>query len=520
MTPPSEKDPPPSDHPDSTDKPSSTDQSDSPDQPSTSDQPDSTDHAEHPHHFHLSPTWWRGGIPLIVGVIIYFIPAPAGVDANGMHMLGIFVATILGLILQPLPTGSVAIIGLALAMVTKTMTPKEALAGFSNTTIWLIVASFFIAEAFIVTGLGRRVALIFVRAIGKSSLGLAYGMGIADLILAPATPSNTARAGGVIYPIVRSLAELVDSTPKTDASRRKLGAYLMLTALQVNVVTSAMFLTAMAGNPLAQEAAEKMKIEITWGNWALAAIVPGLVSLIATPWVMSKIYAPTLKKTPEAPALARDELKKSGSMSRNEWILAATFVLLLILWCLGKQLNVDATTTAFAGIAILLVTGVLTWKDIVTDTGAWQTLIFFGVLVAMADELRKLKVIDWVGDKVASSVDGLPWLVAFAVLTLVYFYVHYLFASNTAQIVAMYAVFLGAAVATGAPPLFSALVFGFIGSLFGGLAHYSSGPAGVMYGSGYIKTSEWFRVGFLMSVVNIIIWTAIGAPWMKLIGIW
>ena len=130
MTPPSEKDPPPSDHPDSTDKPSSTDQSDSPDQPSTSDQPDSTDHAEHPHHFHLSPTWWRGGIPLIVGVIIYFIPAPAGVDANGMHMLGIFVATILGLILQPLPTGSVAIIGLALAMATKTMTPKEALAGF------------------------------------------------------------------------------------------------------------------------------------------------------------------------------------------------------------------------------------------------------------------------------------------------------------------------------------------------------------------------------------------------------
>lgn len=232
------------------------------------------------------------------------------------------------------------------------------------------------------------------------------------------------------------------------------------------------------------------------------------------------IYAPTRTKTPEAPELARKQLREQGAMTVHEWIMGATFVLLLVLWCLGDQLDVDATTTAFVGIAILLVTGVLTWKNLVTDTGAWQTLIFFGVLVAMADELRKLKVIDWVGGKVADSVGGLPWLAAFAVLTLVYCYVHYLFASNTAQIVAMYAVFLGAAITAGAPPLFAALVFGFIGNLFGGLAHYSSGPAGVMYGSGYIKTTEWFRVGFLMSIVIIVVWTAVGAPWMKLIGVW
>ncbi len=468
----------------------------------------------------MNPLWYKAGIPVIVGVIVFFLPAPSGVDPNGMHMLGIFIATIVGLILQPLPTGSVALVGLALAMITKTMGMSDALAGFSNKTIWLIVASFFIAEGFIVTGLGRRVALLFVRSIGKSSLGLSYGMAVTDLILAPATPSNTARAGGVVYPIIKSLAVLEDSTPESDASRRRLGAYLLLTALQVNVVTSAMFLTAMAGNPLAKEAAGKMGIEITWAKWALAAIVPGIVSLIVVPWVMQKIYPPTLKKTPEAPDLARQQLREAGKMSVHEWIMAVTFVLLLVLWCLGDQLNVDATATAFTGIAILLVTGVLTWKNLVTDQGAWQTLIFFGVLVAMADELKKLGVIEWVGDKVASSVDGLPWVVAFAILTLVYFYVHYLFASNTAQIVAMYAVFLGAAVATGAPPLFSALVFGFIGSLFGGLAHYSSGPAGVMFGSGYIKTSEWFRVGFIMSVVIILIWTIVGGAWMKLIGIW
>ena len=468
----------------------------------------------------VNPLLYKAGVPILLLVGIYFLPAPAGVEPHGMAMLAIFVGTIVALILQPLPTGSVALIGLTLAMITGTQTPGDALSGFSNTTIWLIVASFFIAQGFLVTGLGERIALLFVTRLGRSSLGLSYGMAITDLILAPATPSNTARAGGVIYPIVVSLSKIEKSEPEPDESRKRLGAFLLLTSLQVNVVTSAMFITAMAGNPLAVAAAAKLGIDISWAKWAFAASVPGLASLLAVPWVMSKIYPPTVKATPEAPRHARERLTAAGPTSGHEKVMAATFVLLLALWCTGTLTGISATTTAFVGIAILLVTKVLSWKNIVTDTGAWQTLVFFSVLVGMAAQLDTYGVIKWIGGAVSHSVTGLPWLVAFAVLTLVYFYAHYLFASNTAQIVAMYAVFLAAAVATGAPPLFAALVLGFIGNLFGGLAHYSSGPAGVIFGSGFIKTSEWFRIGFVMSVVLILIWTVLGGAWMKLIGIW
>lgn len=471
-----------------------------------------------------TPPWvpylWKAGIPILVAAVVYFLPVPDGVEPTGMRMLGIFLGTILALILQPLPTGAVALIGMTAAMLTKTETAARALSGFANTTVWLIVAAFFIAEGFLLTGLGRRIALMFVTRLGRSTLGLSYGMALTDLILAPATPSNTARCGGVVFPIVASLSHLEDSYPEPEESRKRLGAYLTLTALQVNVVTSAMFITAMAGNPVAQEAAGKLGVEISWAKWAVAAVVPGLVSLVAVPWVMSKIYPPTVTKTPEAPQHARDQLRKAGRMSRKEWVMAGTFVLLLVLWCLSDVLGVDATTAAFTGIAILLITGVLSWKNLAENTSAWSTLVFFGVLVGMANELNELGVIDWIGDSVAGSVNSLPWVVAFAILTLVYFYSHYLFASNTAHIVAMYAVFVGAAIATGAPALFSALVFGFIGNLFGGLAHYSSGPAGVIYGSGYIKTAEFFRIGFIMSVVIILIWTTIGGAWMKLIGIW
>ncbi|MFJ3031846.1 anion permease [Rothia terrae] len=458
---------------------------------------------------------------LAVTLILYFMPVPEGVDPRGMHMAGIFAGTILGLILQPLPTASVALIGLAAAMMTGTMAAKnEALTGFGSSTIWLIVAAFFIADGFLLTGLGRRVALIFVSKLGKSSLGLAYGMALTDFVLSPATPSNTARAGGVVYPIVKSLAVVNNSEPTTDESRKRLGAYLSLTAVQVNTITAAMFVTAMAGNPLAVGFAEKQGVHITWGTWALGAIVPGLIALVVMPWVMMKLYPPTLRETPDAPAQARQQLKESGPMSRGEWIMLVTFVLLLALWILGSTLKIDATSAAFFGIALLLVTKVLTWSDMAKNSGAWSTLIFFSVLVAMAEHLNTLGVIGWIGTSVSNLVGGLPWAVAFVILFLVYFYVHYLFASNTAQIVAMYAVFLSAAIAAGAPPMFAALMLGFAGNLIGGLTHYASGPAGVVFGSGYVPTSEWFKTSFLASLVNVLIFGVIGTGWLMLIGLW
>lgn len=457
----------------------------------------------------------------VVTVAIYLIPPPAGVDPRGMHLLGIFVGTILGLILQPLPTAGVAIVGLSVAMLTGTMRETgEALNGFSNSTIWLIAASFFIADGFMVTGLGRRIALLFVARFGRSSLGLAYGMALTDLVLAPATPSNTARSGGVVYPIIASLSREQGSTPDDPASRRRLGAYLALTSVHINAVTAAMFLTAMAGNPIAQQLAGEQGVEITWGGWALAAIVPGLVSIAAVPWVMARVYPPTLRSTPDAPREAKTELRALGPLSRGEKIMSATFVLLLGLWMAGSMIGVEPTTAAFVGIAILLCTGVLTWGDLARNTAAWSTLVFFSVLVGMAELLQTFKVIAVGGRFVADASAGMPWIAAFALLTLVYFYSHYLFASNTAHVVAMYGVFLGAAITAGAPPLFAALVLGFIGNLFGAINHYASGPAGVVYGSGYVPTSEWFRVGFVMSVVLIAIWSVVGGAWMKLLGMW
>lgn len=459
-------------------------------------------------------------LPIVVGLIIWALTPfkPDALNDQAWYMFAIFVATIIACITQPMTIGAVSIIGFTIMVLVGIMDTKSAVEGFGNSSIWLIAMAFFISRGFVKTGLGRRIALQFVKLFGKKTLGLAYSLVGVDLILAPATPSNTARAGGIMFPIIKSLSESFGSTPK-DGTERKMGAFLIFTEFQGNLITAAMFLTAMAGNPIAQSLAEKTAhVHITWMNWFVAAIVPGLISLIVVPFIIYKMYPPTVKETPNAKKWATEQLEEMGKISLAEKFMIGIFIVALILWITGSFINIDATLTAFIALSLLLLTGVLNWKDILNETGAWNTLVWFSVLVLMADQLNKLGFIPWLSKLIAHSLGGFSWPIVLVLLILFFFYSHYLFASATAHVSAMYAALLGVAVAAGAPPLFSTLMLGFFGNLLASTTHYSSGPAPILYASGYVSQKRWWLMNLVLGIVYFIIWIGLGSLWMKLIG--
>jgi DASS family divalent anion:Na+ symporter len=397
--------------------------------------------------------------------------------------------------------------------------PAEALSGFSNGTIWLIVSAFLFAKGFIKTGLGRRIAYLLIHAMGDSTLKLGYTIALSDLIISPATPSNTARAGGILFPIVKSLSSAFQSEP--GPSSRKVGAYLMQTAYQVNTITSAMFMTAMAGNPLiALLAAKTLNINISWGLWALAASVPGILSLIIVPYFLYKFYPPEITRTPEAKAIAAQELKQMGPMSLGEKIVASVFVGALLLWSTSQYTSIDATVVAMLAVSVMLLTKVLEWKDVLDEKGAWDTLIWMGALIGLADYLAKLGFIPWFAKAVGASIAGVPWMQAFIVLLVVYMYAHYGFASLVAHITAMYAAFASVAVAAGAPAYLVALALAFMSNLCMSLTHYAAGPAPILFGAGYVDQATWWKLGFIISIINMLIWVGLGSFWWKVLGLW
>ena len=472
-----------------------------------------------------------------IGLVIWFgIPVPAGVAPNAWHLLALFVATIAAIIGKAMPIGALSILAIALVALTGVTSDKpveainDALSSFANPLIWLIGVAIMISRALIKTGLGARIAYGFVAIFGRRTLGIGYALALAELTIAPVTPSNTARGGAIMHPIMRAIADGFDSVPQAGTQGR-IGKYLALVNYHANPITSAMFITATAPNPLIVKLvadATGAKISISWGMWALAMLLPGLVALLLMPLVLYWLYPPQIKSTPNAAQFARSKLAERGPLNRGEKIMLGVFVMLLLLWAgvpamiFGSAWVVDPTTTAFLGLGVLLLTGVLDWEDVLKEKSAWDTIVWFSALVMMATFLNKLGLIGWFSTSIKNGIGslGLDWVGAGALLLLAYLYAHYLFASTTAHITAMFAAFYGAGIALGAPALPFALLMAAASNIMMTLTHYATGTSPVIFGSGYTTLGEWWKAGFMMSLVLIIVWVVAGSAWWKLLGYW
>ncbi|WP_339511584.1 DASS family sodium-coupled anion symporter [Pseudomonas sp. RL_15y_Pfl2_60] len=476
-------------------------------------------------------------IALTIALLIWFvIPVPQGVTPEAWHLLAIFIGTIAGIIGKAMPIGALAMIGIMLVAITgvtsdkPSVAIKDALSGFSNSLIWLIGIAIMISRGLIKTGLGNRIAYYFISIFGKRTLGIGYALALSELTLAPITPSNTARGGAIMHPIMRAIASSFGSSAE-QGTERKVGEYLALVNYNANPITSAMFITATAPNPLIVSLIAKgtgSHIEISWAMWALAALLPGLVAILLMPLILYVCFPPELKQTPNATLFAKQKLEELGGFKGPEKIMLAVFALLLLLWAgvpamvFGDAWKFDATTVALLGLSILLVTGVLTWEDILKEKTAWDTITWFAALVMMASFLGKLGLIGWFSGVIQQEIGsfGLGWVGVIALLVLVYFYSHYFFASTTAHITAMYAAFLAAGIALGAPPLLLALILAFSSSLMMSLTHYATGTAPIVFGSGYVSLGRWWIAGLIMSIANLVVWGGVGAFWWKILGYW
>lgn len=465
---------------------------------------------------HLALRW----LPVLASAaVILLIPRPSSLTPEAWRLLAIFVATVIGLIARPVPMGVIAILSITVTALTKTVTPQFALSAFANPVIWLIVSAFIFSRAVVQTGLGRRIAFWIVRSFGTSALRLGYALAGADLIVAPFIPSDTARAGGVIFPIARSLAEGFGSFPGPTA--RKLGAYLMQCSYHVGCTTAALFLTSMAANPLCAEFARRFAgVEITWGTWAMASLVPGAVSLAVLPWLIHRLDKPELHHTPEAREMAHRELTAMGPMSRGERFLIAILLVVIVGWVAQRWHGLHPAIIAYAGISLIVLTGVIRWEDVLEERRAWDALIWFGGLVMLADGLEKLGVIGTLTSWLSTHLVGWEWLVALLAIVLIYVLLHYGFASMTAHITALYPAFLLLSLANGVPPLLAAMALAFFSNLNASLTHYGTGPAPIFFGSGYVPLATWWRVGLLVVLFQLVIWLGLGLLWWRLIGLW
>jgi DASS family divalent anion:Na+ symporter len=463
-------------------------------------------------------TLQRALFVIVPGLALWFLPI-AGLAPPQRHLLAVFVATIIALVAHPVPMGVSAITAMTLLAITRTLPPARVLAGFANLTVWLVFSAFLFARAITVTQLGRRIAYLIIRRFGRSSLSLGYSLAAADVVLAPFVPSDTARGGGIMYPIVRSVAEAEGSSPGPTAA--KLGSFLMLVGFHSTYTASAMFLTGMAANPLIADFARNLaNVELTWVRWVSGSIVPGVLALSTVPLLIYKLVPPDKTEAAIARAGADRAIAEMGAMSRKERMLLVVMLSVMAGWITSPWHGMHNTIVALAGVSTLLLSRVITWEDLLSEGKAWDALIWFAPLLMMADALTETGVIGVLSGTLFSRVTGLTWAVGLPVLVLSYMYLHYGFASMTAHVTALYPGFIAAALLTGAPPLVAAMALAYFSSIDASLTHYGTGSAPIFFGAGYVTQGKWWKVGFLVSLVQVTIWLGIGMLWWKVLGWW
>ena len=459
-------------------------------------------------------------IPVALGALLLALPAPHGLAPAGWHYFALFSAIIVGLILEPVPGSVIGLMGISVAAALNLVaaTPADsarwALSEFSNSTVWLIFVAFMFGLGYEKTGLGRRIALQLVRLLGRSTLGLGYAVALSDLCLGPFMPSNTARSGGTIYPIIKNIPEIFGSFPGPTA--RRMGAYLMWTGMAACAVTSSLFLTANAPNLLGLELVSKaVHIAISWREWFLGFLPIGVVLFLAVPLLTYVLFPPEIKSSEGAGAWAAEELAKLGPVTRKEWIMGALAAIALALWIFAGA-RLDSTVIAFMVLVMMILTGVITWKDLLGYQQAWNMLIWFGTLVALADGLKLVGFLTWFAAATAGLLKGLPILWIVVLLVAIYYLVHYMFASLTAHATALLPVFLVTALAVpGMPMKLVAMLLCYTSGLSSMLTPYASGPSAIYYGSGYLDRKDFWRLGALFGAVFLAVFLAAGVPYLK-----
>ena len=457
----------------------------------------------------------RRGLPFALALGIWFTPVPDGLTAPAWHLFAVFVAAIASVLVGAFPLLTSTMLAVAAVVLTGTITPAKAFGGFANASVLLVVIAFLVAQAVVKSGLGRRISLFMVSRFGRSSMGLAYSIVLTDAFIAPAFPSNTAR-GGVLFPIVLSVAQGSGSRPD-DPEGRRLGGYLMFCAMASLAVSSALWMTATSANPIGIQIAREFGLEIGFGKWLVVASVPALTAILALPWLVARLFPPGVGETPEAPVAARKDLAALGPLSRNEWITAVAFVLMVSGWIFADSLQLNVTSIAFAGLGVLLMTNVLTLDDIAMMGDTLTTFLWLAVLFALSGQLNELGFMGYAGQRLASHLGGLSWPVTYVTLIVIYVAIHYMFVSQSSQVLALMGVFLDVGMRGGVPAPLMAFGLLFASSYFSVITPQGGSQNVIFVGSGYLTQRELYRLGLLMTLFFLAVFLVIGTAWILLI---
>jgi DASS family divalent anion:Na+ symporter len=456
---------------------------------------------------------------LSVAGIFFLYPVPGGLSATAWHLFGVFIALILGLILQPYPEPTLLMVITTLAGIF-VLPVQEILVGYTDSMLWLTLIAMMIGIGLKKSGLTRRIGLILISKFGKTTLRIGYILSFIDLMLATSTPASPARTGGLVYPLAEGVIDAGSSG--SPESKQRTGAYFTLLAYIASMLTGSLFMTGMGPNLInVKLAKDVLGISVSWPLWTLAAL-PGFIGFLLAPYIVYKLCPPDSTSMLGVRAQAGQELTAMGRISGKELTAAGIFLTILILWSTSTVTHVDSTLVAFIGISLMLLTGVLEWDDLAETKEMWSFLIWFGAILGFSAALTKLGFFNWFAGIIklllpTAGLGSYSILLLIAVLAIV---PHYFFVSFTGYVVAFSPLIFSFVAATDVPryPAFFVLAYLMVVSCM--LTHYGNALGPLLMEKGYNEKKNWWSIGTLITLLHAVLYLTVGIAYWQLLGFW
>jgi DASS family divalent anion:Na+ symporter len=446
-----------------------------------------------------------GIIALLASLSCLLVECPDGLSTQALHMIIIFVASMVGIMLEVCEPCSLLFLAICVASLTGTVEINQCFSGFSNTIPWLIFTALSLSSVVTKTALGMRLAYLFVKLFGKNMTGLSYSIIVTEFLAAPVIPSNTARGANIGFPLVTSIARYVSSHTK-GVQEKSIGAYLSILYAYSNAVCSAIFITAMISNAIIVEILANDGIQMSWLSWCSFMLMPGICILIVLPFILRLLFS---FKTPSLDGLraqAAAHYKSMGKLSQQEKCILSVFALMLSMWIFSEMLGVPIIVTVLLGIVAFVMLGLLSIKEAFSSYSTLNPVIMLGILISFVNCLVSSGAIAWFSGVISNNLSGRGIDIAYYMLTIIYFFTHYFFSGEGGRIIALYATFLTTGLSLGIAPMKLGMTLAFFSSTSDVLAHYTCPASLTMFSTGYVSAGKWMLAGLVNALIIMGIW--------------
>lgn len=469
---------------------------------------------------------------ILVGLAIWAIPTPATMTVTQHKLLAIFGGAVVSWITIGVnfavstffvvtllyfwvgnPDGKLNNVGQLIR------NAEFAVGGFASSSLWLLVTGFVLSIAMTQSGVAKRLALQMMKVLGRTPAGAIYASMVANFIIAPLTPSNTARTAAML-PIVEGIAEAYKAKP----GQSNFGKALMLASTFTSNITGSAFLTGTIPNPVSIgmiAAAAGVSIYTTWSYWALAALPTNIVILAITGWLLLKLYPSEVKALPGGVDYIKQELIAMGPMSSREKKAILYFVIALILWSTDAIHKFNSTMVAFF-VSMLIFTphiGVLNWKE-TEKSLPWELFVYFGGVLTLSGALMQTKAFEWI-IKTLLGVMGLESVAMMPLLILLIgfsIFSHVIWSTTTAMTGVMIPIYIGLAKTLGFDVVAFVMPLAIMMAYALFLPFNTMGNI-ILFGKGYYTVTEQLKSSIILGLIIWVLWIITAFTWWKLIGL-